>query len=132
MSDSKSPYVKEKTAMPKPRATATTTEATNTLNAKPIVVREEKVTVVDNGYSDKTDYNFYVIIGSFRIIDNAKNYKNQLIEESFKPVILANENGLYRVSVGSGNDEAAVRAKIADIRSRFAQYSDVWLLVRTK
>ncbi|MBN2166192.1 MAG: SPOR domain-containing protein [Marinilabiliaceae bacterium] len=122
--DSNSPYVQEKTATPKPKPQETKT-------AQNVVVREEKVKAIASE-TDQTNYNFYVIIGSFRIIDNAYNYKNQLIEEGFKPVILENENGLYRISVKSTNIESEARNNIASIRSKFAQHEDVWLLISKK
>lgn len=133
-SDSQSPYVKEESTKPKPKTTTTagtsTTSTTKTASpAKEVVVRQEKVKNID---VNSPDYNFYVIIGSFRIIDNAQNFKNQLIEEGFKPNILENEAGLYRISVASSNDETTARNKIADIRANYSQYSDVWLLVSQK
>ena len=130
-SDSKSPYVKEETT-PKPKATTTgTTTAVKTAEpVREVVVREEKVKVVDN--ADQTFYSYYVILGSFKILDNAKNFRSQLSNEGFTPVILENEHGLYRVSVTSTNDEQAARNRIAQIRSNYAQYSDVWLLARRR
>lgn len=138
-SDSQSPYVKEEALKPKPKnttsnkttssSTATTTKSTTPVKA--IVVREEKVKAIDND-GNTPDYNFYVINGSFRILDNAKNFKAQLIEEGFKPIILENETGLFRISVAFSDDESIARTKIADIRTRYTQYSDVWLLVSKK
>jgi len=134
-SDSQSPYVKEESTKPKPKSTTATntktasTTASTTKTAAPakdVVVREEKVKNID---ANSPDYNFYVIIGSFRIIDNAKNFKAQLVEEGFKPTILENEAGLYRISVAASNDETTARDKIAEIRASYSQYSDVWLLV---
>jgi cell division protein FtsN len=94
------------------------------------VVREEKVKVVDN--ADGSVFNYYVILGSFKILDNAKNFRSQLTTEGFRPVILENEAGLYRVSVMSSNEEQAARNKIGEIRNNYAQYGDVWLLMRKK
>ena len=134
-SDSNSPYAKEKSTTPKPKVQTNNTTATNTPTPKPaaepvkaVVMREEKVRVIENNTSDKSEYNYYCIIGSFRIIENARNFCSQLIEEGFQPVILENESGLYRISVGGNNQEDMVRSRIADIRSRYAQYADVWLL----
>ena len=137
-SDSNSPYAKEKSTTPKPKVqtnNTSNTTATNTPTPKPVaepvkavVMREEKVKVIENNTSDKSEYNYYCIIGSFRIIENARNFCSQLIEEGFQPVILENESGLYRISVGGNNQEDMVRSRIADIRSRYTQYADVWLL----
>lgn len=118
-SDSDSPYVEEQTPTPKPKVQAP---------PKNIVVREEKVKAIESE-TDKTNYNYYVIIGSFRILDNAYNYKKQINEEGFKSVILENENGLYRVSVIATNAETDARNEISRIRSNYSQHSDVWLLI---
>ncbi len=119
--DSDSPYVSENT---KPKVKEQPTPK------KAIVVKEEKVKVVDN--TNKEVFKYYVIIGSFKVLENAKNYKTQLIEEGFTPVLLENENGLYRVSVSAYNDEQPARDKIGSIRSKFEKYNDVWLLISKK
>lgn len=95
-----------------------------------IVIREEKVKSVDIEEKDDQIYRYYVIVGSFRYLDNARNYKEKLIDEGFVPVILENENGLYRVSVAAYNSETPARNNIAAIRRNYPKYSDVWLLIR--
>ena len=50
--------------------------------------------------------------------------------ENFFPGILVNENGLYRVSVNSYDDETLARTRISEIRQKFPKYNDVWLLVK--
>ncbi len=113
--DSASPYVKEDV---KPKVKAT---------SEKIVVKEEKVKLLD---IENEEFKYYVIIGSFKILENAKNYKQTLIKEGFTPVLMENEAGLYRVSVAAYHDETASRNRIAEIRSKFKKYSDVWLLIR--
>ncbi len=93
-----------------------------------ITVRTEKVKPIDQ--SDKTLYAYYVIIGSFKSLENAKKDKTDLVKEGFTPVILENENGLFRISVGGYDEENAARAKIAGIRAAYEDHKDVWLLVR--
>ncbi len=115
-SDSNSPYVKEE---PKVKPVVKET--------KDIVVKEEKVRVIEE--EDKS-FKYYVIIGSFKVLSNAKNYKSTLIEEGFTPVILENENGLYRVSVAAYNDEMDARSKVGNIRDQYEKYNDTWLLIR--
>ncbi|MFO8000518.1 MAG: SPOR domain-containing protein [Marinilabilia sp.] len=95
-----------------------------------IVVREEKVRSVDVDEEDESVYRYYVIIGSFRFYDNATSYKEDLIDEGFVPVILENENGLFRVSVAAYDEEAPARGNISSIRRKYPEYSDVWLLIR--
>ncbi len=113
--DSESPYVNEDV---KPKVKPELAK---------IVVKEERIKLLD---VKNEDFKFYVIIGSFKILNNAKNYKQELIKESFTPVLMENEMMLYRVSVAAYNDETAARNKIAEIRSQYKKYSDVWLLVR--
>ena len=90
--------------------------------------RVESVRQVDS--SERTMYRFYVIIGSFRSIDNARQYNVDLVRKGFNPVILENEEGLFRISVGGYDDERAARTRIADIRASYAEHRDVWLLIR--
>lgn len=93
-----------------------------------VAVRTEKVKLIDA--DNETLYGFYVIIGSFRSVANAREYNTDLLKDGFTPVILENENGLFRISVGGYDDEKVARAKIADIRAVYEIHKDVWLLVR--
>lgn len=92
--------------------------------------RAEKVTAAKGEASDLGSKRFYVIIGSFSVYENAQKFKKQLMSEDFFPGILVNENGLFRVSVNSYDDEGMARTRIAEIRQNFSKYSDVWLLVK--
>ena len=92
-----------------------------------VTVRTESVTPVDR--TDR-NYGFYVIIGSFREIANARQYTVDLAAKGFSPTILASESGLFRVSVGGYDIENSARSQIADIRRRYAEHRDVWLLLR--
>lgn len=94
-----------------------------------IVVREERVTNVD---LNELDFNYYVIIGSFQSLDNARNFRSQLVGEGFVPVILESEIGFYRVSIAAFNEETPTRARIGQIRKQYPVYSDVWLLKKKK
>ena len=93
-----------------------------------ITVLSEKVKPIDQ--TDRTLYRYYVIIGSFKIIGNARQECTNLAKEGFTPVILESENGLFRISVGGYDDEKAARAKIFGIRAAYKDHGDVWLLVR--
>ncbi len=115
--DSESPYVTEETT-PKVKEKA----------EQDIVVKEERVTLVDQ--TNNEVFKYYVIIGSFRVLENARKYKEQLINEGFTPILLENENGLYRVSIAAYNEELPARKKIGNIRNTYEKYDDVWLLIR--
>ncbi len=94
-----------------------------------IVIREERVTNVD---VNELDFNYYVIIGSFQSLENARNFRSQLVGEGFVPVILESEIGFYRVSIAAFNEEAPTRARIGQIRRQYPIYSDVWLLKKKR
>jgi cell division protein FtsN len=98
-------------------------------SVRDVTVREEKVTTIDE---EDVVYSFYVIVGSFQVVDNARNFRADLTNEGFRPVILESEHGFFRVSVGSFNEERAARNRIAQIRNNYEKYSDVWLLIRKK
>ena len=95
-----------------------------------ITVRTESVKPVDQ--SDAAVYGFYVIIGSFRSIENARQYNVDLVRKGFTPSILESESGLFRISVGGYDVENAARARIANIRATYEDHNDVWLLVRRR
>ena len=94
---------------------------------KEVTVLEEKVKVIDD---EDVVYGYYVIIGSFKVIENARKFRADLNKEGFSPVILENTNGLYRVSIASFNDEKAARNRIEQVRNNYEKYKDVWLLIR--
>ncbi|MCL2072923.1 MAG: SPOR domain-containing protein [Marinilabiliaceae bacterium] len=122
--DNISPYVKEEQTSPYVKE-----EQTSPYIKEEVTVREEKVKTIDE---EDVIYDFYVIIGSFKVVDNARKFRTELTEEGFKPVVLEGENDYYRVSVGSFNDENAARTRIRQIRNNYEKYSDVWLLIRKK
>jgi len=108
------------------KAPSTSPYLTEVNSKTEVTVRTEKVKPID----DKNLYKFYVIIGSFKNIENARQYKDDLAKEGFTPTILENENGLFRVSAGGYDDENAARLKIAGIRAAYENHRDVWLLIR--
>ena len=75
---------------------------------------------------------YFIIIGSFRVYDNAINYQEQIKKDGFSSVLLKNEAGLYRVSVTGTNEISEARTEIRRIRSIFSKYRDVWLLIQEK
>jgi len=93
-----------------------------------IVVRTEKIKPIDQ--TDRAMNRYYVIIGSFRGIDNARRYLADMVKKGFTPEILENEEGLYRISVGGYDEESAARSRISGIRAMHKDHADVWLLIR--
>lgn len=94
----------------------------------PIVIKTEDVSLAEDEDQSKEGFAFYVIIGSFANPENAANYKTQLIEKGFSPVLLNSESGLIRVAVNQTNSEQEARQDIMNIRVRYPKHKDVWLL----
>lgn len=94
-----------------------------------IVIKEEHVVDID---ITNPDFNYYVIVGSFKSVDNAKGFQNQLINRGFVPSVLESEIGFYRVSIAAYNDEMPARRRISQIRQEYPEYYDVWLLKKMK
>lgn len=92
--------------------------------------KEERFSAVNGETIDYGSNKYFVILGSFSVLENAKRLKETLASEDFHPVILMNESGMYRVCGNSYAEESAARARIADIRAKFSKYSDIWLLIK--
>lgn len=100
--------------------------------AKPanVTSKEERFSVAEGETANYGTNKFFVIMGSFSVLENAKRLKETLVAENFKPIIVMNENGMYRVCGNSYEDESSARARIAEVRSQYSKYSDIWLLVK--
>jgi len=98
---------------------------------KPIAIRKEQVTFTQQEDRTGNESNtFFVIIGSFSQLDNAKNYRETLLSEGFAPIILHSETGYYRVCTNSFTNESDARSRVTQLRQAFPKYSDVWLLIK--
>jgi len=118
---------------PKPQPVAQETAApSKAATAKPgsVSSKEERFSSAAGETSDYGSNRFFVIMGSFSVLENAKRLKETLITEKFQPVILVNESGMYRVCGNSYSEESAARARIAEVRTKLPKYSDIWLLIR--
>lgn len=123
---SESIYVKESSPKVEVNETAKAEPYADPKPEPAIVVREEKVTPIEHsGPASK----YYIIIGSFQVLDNARRFRGDLVNEGFSPILLESEHGFFRVSVDSFNDELAARSRLAQIRNQYEKYSDVWLLI---
>jgi cell division septation protein DedD len=127
---------KTKQIPPKPQPvaqpSAQTTPSTAQKAAKPanISSKEERFSTANGETADYGSNRFFVILGSFSVLENAKRLKETLSTEDFHPVILVNESGMYRVCGNSYADESAARTRIADVRAKYPKYSDIWLLIK--
>jgi len=93
-----------------------------------IVMKTEEVTLADGEDQSMAGYGYYVIIGGFSVYENAKKFKNELISKGFTPVMLKAANGYTRVAVGETNSEPEARKQVLNIRQKFPEHNDVWLL----
>lgn len=102
-------------------------------NIASIVSEEKEVTRAENfsvieGESESDLKAYHVVIGSFKSQENAKRLQARM-RPDYKPIIVINERGMYRVLLASYDDYASAKRKIADIKSQFA---DAWVLVQKK
>lgn len=112
-------------------AEETKSETVSAANEKPIAVRKEQVSFTEQAdRSTNASNSYFVIIGSFSQLENAKNFRQTAISEGFTPIILHSETGYYRVCVNSYKNENEARGRISQVRQGFPKYSDVWLLVK--
>jgi cell division protein FtsN len=132
-----SPYTTDPTTQPKVfsvptgNETVTSEPATKAVSESPVSVRKEQISFTQQEDKSQNESNsFFVIIGSFSQLDNAKNYRETLLGEGFTPIILHSETGYYRVCVNSYKIEQEARSRIAQVRQAFPKYSDIWLLVK--
>lgn len=98
---------------------------------EPVAMRKEQVSFTrQEDKADNETNNFFVILGSFSELNNAKNYRENLLDQGFTPIILHSETGYYRVCVNSYQNEREARTRVAQIRQTYPSYSDVWLLIK--
>ncbi len=116
------------TAPPKVFTVPETKETAPVADEKPIPVRKEAITFTQP--EDQNQNSFFIIIGSFSKIENAKNFRQTLISEGFTPIIVQSETGYYRVTVDSFSEETSARARLLQIRQQYPKYGDTWLLIK--
>lgn len=108
-----------------------TKQPTTMKDEKPIAVRKEQISFTQPTDKSKNELNtYFVILGSFSQLENAKSYRETLVSEGFTPIILHSETGYYRICVDSYKGENEARNRISQVRTNFPKYSDVWLLVK--
>ena len=121
---SSEPAIQEEIAPPPPPEEEPEPEA------EPIIEKVE-VIVEETGPMPKV-YDYFVIMGSFRILENAHKRQEVLQKMGFSSELLRNDEGLYRVSVMASNVITDARKEILRVRTTYSDYSDTWLLIRKK
>lgn len=90
------------------------------------VTRAEQFTVVEaQPENPLKDYN--VVIGSFGRKENADGLKLRMTTAGYKPVIVINDKGMYRVILSSFDTYREAKSLINSIKGDFA---DAWVLVQ--
>lgn len=118
-------------SVPETETKPETQEVEKIAEEKPIAMRKEQVTFTEQEDRSSNENNtYFVIIGSFGQLNNAKNYRETLLDEGFTPIILHSETGYYRVCVDSFKSETDARSRVSKLRQAFSKYSDVWLLIK--
>lgn len=109
-----------------PTVTTPAAKTTATESAGTEVTRNETFTLSE-GDASALNNKYHVVVGSFKSQANAKGLQVTLKNEGNKSLVVVNEQGWYRVLIASYNDYSQARARINEIKSRFA---DAWVLVQ--
>jgi len=102
-------------------------KVTDTESDEAAKVRSESFKLVDG--EDATAIKTYnVVIGSFQNRANAQGLQS-LMKGEYAPIIVINEQGMFRVILISYDDYLSAKQKIVQIK---AQFDDAWVLVQKK
>ena len=96
-----------------------------TENTKPVVSREENVTMTHGDVLKR--YN--VIVGSFSNVDNALKLQAKLNGMGYRSIIMKNSAGMRRVSIAGFDEEASAREELLKVREQYPEFADAWLLI---
>ena len=96
-----------------------------TENTKPVVSREENVTMTHGDVLKR--YN--VIVGSFSNVDNALKLQAKLNGMGYRSIIMKNSAGMSRVSIAGFDEEASARVELLKVREQYPEFADAWLLI---
>ncbi len=96
-----------------------------TENTKPVVSREENVTMTHGDVLKR--YN--VIVGSFSNVDNAVKLQAKLNGMGYHSIIMKNNAGMSRVSIAGFDEEGAAREELLKVREQYPEFADAWLLI---
>ena len=96
-----------------------------TENTKPVVSREENVTMTHGDVLKR--YN--VIVGSFSNVDNALKLQAKLNGMGYRSIIMKNSVGMSRVRIAGFDEEASAREELLKVREQYPEFADAWLLI---
>lgn len=122
----------EKAAKDAEQAAKEAEQAAKEAAAQKVVVKEEKVKIVETKADIDESHRYHIIIGSFKVLQNARQLCEDAIAKDFLPSIMENEEGMYRVGVYSSSTESTARTKIKEMRKKYPEYVGMWLLIEKK
>ena len=94
---------------------------------KPAVKESDKEKITPQSFPDKTRSKYYLIAGSFKHPENAKNLVKELANEGFAAKIYESKNNFYRVVLDSFTVKQEALSAMKHIRSVKGKES-VWIL----
>jgi len=77
-------------------------------------------------------HDFFVIVGSYSMPENAERARTILTRQGFTPIVLRSDAGMSRMCINSYTNEAEARKRVQEIRRNFPEYHDAWLLIRQR
>ena len=85
--------------------------------------------ILNSGAGQPSEKPFAIIVGAFRIRENADHLVTDLRQKGFDALILdTTKTGLFRVSVGTYTEHDQALQQLASVRSK--EFSSAWLLAR--
>ena len=70
------------------------------------------------------DPEYHIVVGSFKDFGNARQLRNQLVEDGYTARILSSENGFYRVTAGTYSQQSEAAVLISSVRTG---YENAWI-----
>jgi hypothetical protein len=112
-------FHKEQTSLKESYPESGSLSPINQANLTPSVT----LTVASKTYLPDPEY--HIVVGSFKDFGNARQLRNQLVEDGYTARILSSEKGFYRVSAGTYSQQSEAEGKMVSVRSG---YENAWIL----
>jgi cell division protein FtsN len=90
--------------------------------------RTEQLTAVDGA----NVHQYGVVIGSFQNKTNATSLKERMANNGYSPVIAQNAQGMYRVIVASFDNKQAAYQVRDELKRKYSEFADAWLLEKAQ
>ncbi len=106
---------------------ATDVDTTQTDQVMTVDTQTNKIKPVSDNVVKQNPGNIYIIVGSFKVYQNAVKTKNYYEHLGYQPQILPQVAGFNRVALESYTDLTQARKRLAVLRKKFNRH-DFWLL----